>query len=162
MNDLVKLVGGSPVVTSKDIADTFGKSHRHVLSSINGLGCSPEFRGVSFRLSSYTSPQNKEYPCYEMTRNGFAFLCMGFTGKKADKFKEEYITAFDKMESYIRNDIKDNTLMGSINVTSLKLDELAAAGSAWGKTGQEIRRRKTTAIEELSVLINKAQMQLGF
>ena len=31
---------------------------------------------------------------YEMTRDGFVYLAMGFTGKKAAEFKERYIGDF--------------------------------------------------------------------
>ncbi|MGI9701007.1 Rha family transcriptional regulator [Pseudomonas aeruginosa] len=33
-----------------------------------------------------------------MTRDGFTFLCMGFTGEEAARWKEAYINAFNKME----------------------------------------------------------------
>ncbi|WXF31053.1 Rha family transcriptional regulator (plasmid) [Pseudomonas aeruginosa] len=33
-----------------------------------------------------------------MTRDGFTFLCIGFTGKEAARWKEAYINAFNKME----------------------------------------------------------------
>ncbi len=47
----------------------------------------------------YIHPQNKqEYPMFEMTRDDFTFLAMGFNGKKAAEFKEQYIGAFNKME----------------------------------------------------------------
>ena len=39
----------------------------------------------------------------EMTRDGFTFLVMGFTGAKAAQFKEQYISEFNKMEAYIRS-----------------------------------------------------------
>jgi hypothetical protein len=42
--------------------------------------------------------QGKEQPCYRLTRDGFVFLAMGFTGKDAAQWKEAYITAFNKME----------------------------------------------------------------
>lgn len=35
---------------------------------------------------------------YYLTRDGFTFLAMGFTGKVAAKFKEAYIEAFNDME----------------------------------------------------------------
>lgn len=37
-----------------------------------------------------------------MTRDGFVFLVMGFTGKMAAKFKEAYIKAFNAMEAMLR------------------------------------------------------------
>ena len=37
-----------------------------------------------------------------MNRDGFTFIAMGFTGRKADEFKLKYIQAFNKMEEYIK------------------------------------------------------------
>ena len=37
-----------------------------------------------------------------MTRDGFVFLAMGYRGKKAARFKEEYIKRFNQMEQFIR------------------------------------------------------------
>ena len=37
-----------------------------------------------------------------MTRDGFVFLCMGYRGKKAARFKELYIKRFNEMEQFIK------------------------------------------------------------
>ena len=37
-----------------------------------------------------------------MNRDGFTFLVMGFTGKKANQWKWDYIKAFNSMEAIIR------------------------------------------------------------
>lgn len=57
---------------------------------------------LNFELSSYSSVQGKEFPMYEMDRNAFTLLVMGYTGAKALEFKMAYIEAFDLMESHIR------------------------------------------------------------
>lgn len=41
-----------------------------------------------------------------MNRDGFTLLAMGFTGKKAMQFKLEYIKAFNKMETIIKEQAK--------------------------------------------------------
>ena len=41
---------------------------------------------------------------YYMTRDGFTFLAMGFTGKVAAQFKEAYINAFNEMEEKLRSE----------------------------------------------------------
>ena len=97
--ELVKLESGKAVVSSKDIADKFNKQHRDVLKAIKALDCSPDFRQRNFTPSSYVSPQNKKLPCFDMTRDGFSFLCMGFTGREAASWKEKYINAFNLMEA---------------------------------------------------------------
>jgi len=96
MNSLVKVNDGELMTTSKIIADVFGKSHRKVTRDINELDCSEEFRAANFGQSSYTSPQNKVLKCFNVTRDGMVFLCMGFTGKKAAQWKEKYISAFNE------------------------------------------------------------------
>lgn len=96
---LVQISGDRLVTTSLAISNHFGKKHAHILRDIENLECSDEFRESNFGLSSYTSTQNKKLPMYEITRDGFVFLCMGFTGSAAAQWKERYIAAFNAMES---------------------------------------------------------------
>jgi Rha family phage regulatory protein len=59
------------VVTSLDVAETFGKRHADVLRDIENLECSPEFRERNFALSKYSVENNrKTYPMMYMTRDG--------------------------------------------------------------------------------------------
>lgn len=95
------------VVTSLDIAETFGKEHFHVLRDIEKLECSEEFRQSNFGLSSYKSAQNKSLPMYYITRDGFTLLVMGYTGDKAMRFKEAYIRQFNAMEKALMGKIKE-------------------------------------------------------
>ena len=44
----------------------------------------------------------RKLPCYEMTRDGFTMLVMGYTGAKAMRFKELYIKRFNEMERFIK------------------------------------------------------------
>jgi Rha family phage regulatory protein len=73
--------------TSLDVARVFEKEHRNVLQSTENLECSEEFRRLNFQQSSYVNEQNRTMPMFEMTQDGFTFLAMGFTGKKAAQFK---------------------------------------------------------------------------
>lgn len=93
-------------VDSRFVAEAFDKNHRDVLRVIRTLmdedsGLSEDFRLRNFAQSSYTNEQGHKQPCYEMTRDGFTMLVMGFTGKKAARFKEFYIKRFDEMERFI-------------------------------------------------------------
>ena len=90
------------VVSSLDVAETFGKEHYHVLRDIKELECSEEFRLSNFGESSYRNSQNKKQPMYYMTRDGFTLLVMGYTGHKAMKFKEAYIKQFNAMEKQLK------------------------------------------------------------
>ncbi|MDO4776304.1 MAG: Rha family transcriptional regulator [Cardiobacteriaceae bacterium] len=95
---LVRLSGNRLITTSLAVSHHFGKKHAHVLRDIQLLECSPEFGASNFRLSSYTTSQGKQLPMYEITRDGFSFLCMGFTGRAAAQWKEKYIAAFNALE----------------------------------------------------------------
>lgn len=101
----VKKIGKEEVtvVSSLDVAETFGKEHRNVIRDIEKLVQLEEFGTLNFELSSYKSVQNKELPMYYMTRDGFTLLVMGYTGEKAMKFKIAYINQFNAMEKTIKN-----------------------------------------------------------
>lgn len=90
------------VVSSLDIAETFGKEHRRVLQDIREIGCSEEFRLHNFVQSSYENSQGKQQPMFFVTRDGFVLLAMGYTGELAMRFKEAYIKQFNAMENALR------------------------------------------------------------
>lgn len=98
---LVTVSDQQVTTTSLIISEAFCKNHRDVLRTIERLECSQEFRERNFAPSSYQSEQNKPQPCYNITRDGFTFLAMGFTGKKAAQFKEAFIAQFNKMEKIL-------------------------------------------------------------
>lgn len=90
------------VVTSLDVAETFGKEHRRVLQDIRDLKCSEEFRLHNFVQSSYVNEQGHNQSMFIMTKDGFTLLAMGYTGEKAMKFKEAYINQFNQMEELLK------------------------------------------------------------
>lgn len=95
------------IVTSLDVAETFGKEHNKVLRDIRELECSDDFRLSNFGQSSYINSQGKKMPMYYMTRDGFTLLAMGYTGEKAMKFKEGYIRQFNAMEKVLLGKIRE-------------------------------------------------------
>lgn len=95
------VIDGTIKTTSLDIAKIFGKFHKDVLRKIQNLNCSPEFNERNFTLVEFLDNKGEKQPSYEITRDGFAFLCMGFTGAKAAQFKEAYINAFNAMEAQL-------------------------------------------------------------
>jgi len=85
-----------PITTSRMVSEVFGKLHELVVAKIEMLDFSSEFFQKNFRMvRSYNN--RKTIPAYEMTRDGFIFLSIGFTGKKACEFSLAYIKAFDEM-----------------------------------------------------------------
>lgn len=94
---------GVLTTSSVQVAKDFEKRLSHVNEAIESLieGCAEKSADL-FIESSYQHPQNKQwYKCYEITRDGFSLLVMGFTGKKALEWKLKYIEAFNKMEQAI-------------------------------------------------------------
>lgn len=92
------------LTTSLKVADKFEKQHKDVLESIRGIRdamSTAEFSAL-FKETSYKASNGKNNPMYEMNRDGFSLLAMGFTGEKALKWKLDYINAFNIMESELK------------------------------------------------------------
>ena len=102
MDELIIIKKDEAVTTSLKVAEMFHKQHNHVLRDIERLECSTDFRQSNFGQSYYKNEQNKRQPMYYITKDGFTFLVMGYRGKKAAEFKEAYISAFNKMESILK------------------------------------------------------------
>lgn len=120
--NLVTLTQDNTVITtSKTVADYFGKNHKHVMRDIETLLSYVEDVGeLNIRATSYTSLQNKVLPCYEMDRDAFTLLAMGFTGSKAMKFKMEYIRQFNQMEALLKQ-VHGLNLQEKVSDTQAKL-----------------------------------------
>ena len=159
MTKLVKNENGELLTTSKIIADSFGKTHRDVIRAIGNIDCSEEFRARNFAQSSYTSPQNKVIKCFDITRDGFAFLCMGFTGKKAAAWKEKYIAAFNDMENHVSN---SKSVMNEINEAISIMEEDKALASKCAQGLVAWRKLKKNHEKSVKELIQKSQLVLGF
>lgn len=96
-------------VSSLDIAETFGKSHRHVLEDIRRIFntiSSAEFSALFYK-SDYIGANGKKNPLYYMNRDGFTLLVMGYNGEKAMKFKLNYIKQFNEMEKALKEKITE-------------------------------------------------------
>lgn len=107
MTELVfRNANGVPMTTSQLVAETFKKPHFQVLRDIDNLECSDCFREsnfvFSFKIREIANGGHKEERYCNLTKDGFTFLAMGYTGKKAAEFKEKYIAAFNAMERTIQ------------------------------------------------------------
>ena len=150
MKELVFKGESNQVLTnSLLVSEKFGKEHNKVIRDIQNLSCSDEFRAANFGVSSYISLQNKELPMYVMTKDGFSFLVMGYTGVKAGMFKEEYIKAFNKMEETIKN--------GGFNVPKSFREALLLAAEQ-----QEVIENQQKQIEEKNAKIEADKPKVLF
>lgn len=98
MNDIIlSTQNGEPVVSSRQIAESFGKEHKHVLDAVKNLVAENSAAKSMFHGTTFEN-RGKQYPMYLMNRDGFSLLAMGFTGKAALEWKLKYIAAFNEME----------------------------------------------------------------
>ena len=98
MNELVKIKNNQVVVSSRQVAEKFGKLHKDVLENIRQILVA-EFSAAKFFQETTFENRGKQYPEYLMNRDGFSLLVMGFTGKDALHWKMKYIAAFNEMEA---------------------------------------------------------------
>lgn len=120
---------GVPVVSSRKVADVFGKRHDHVIRDIEvAISALPNFGEYKtyFIKSHYYNSKNRPLPEYLLTRDGFTLLAMGFTGEKAMEFKVAYIQAFNSMEKKLTE--HGNLRKKSIKARNMFTDCLQAHG----------------------------------
>ncbi|MNE23171.1 Phage regulatory protein Rha [compost metagenome] len=123
--DLISLHQGQPVTTSLKVAEVFGKQHKDVLRKIAALDCSKDFNERNFALVAYQDGKEEARPAYEMTKDGFIFVVMGFTGAKAAAIKEAYINAFNWMAEHLAATQRPQPAVG------LSYDELNDLAWCW-------------------------------
>lgn len=112
---ILKVLNEEILASSREVADRFNKEHSSVLKNIEGEnrngkhinGLFDEILASGnpptkyFKESSYIN-RGKSYKEYDLTRDGFSLLVMGFTGSEALEWKLKYIDAFNKMESILK------------------------------------------------------------
>ena len=98
-SELVFVSQNNKLVTDTlKVAQYFGKPHKDVLAKVRSIDCSTEFNERNFSPVDYRDVKGEVRPKYQMTKDGFIFLVMSYTGKRAAEIKERYIEAFNEME----------------------------------------------------------------
>lgn len=104
----LQIFEGHVTTTSNQIAEHFGKQHKDVLRAIRNLRntVDADFYQRNFALIQIVTDlgigRTRQDPAYRITRDGFVFLAMGFTGKEAAAWKVAYLTAFNNMEAELQ------------------------------------------------------------
>ena len=93
---------GQITATSLQVAMHFKKRHGDVLRAIKNLDVPDDYRQRNFASAKYLDEQRKPRDSYHITRDGFALLAMGFTGKESMRWKLAYISTFNAMEAKLR------------------------------------------------------------
>lgn len=101
---LVSTAGEKLKTDSRKVAKAFNKRHHHIMRDIRYIisKIPLELRLSIFgEVSEFDHKANKSIQYYEMSRDGFMLLVMGFTGEKAFQVKLSFIQAFNYMESQL-------------------------------------------------------------
>lgn len=109
MNELTIIDrSGVEVVDSREVAEAIGKQHAHLMRDIKNycdiLDKSSESKiGLAdfFIPSTYIDSQDKERPCYLLTKKGCDMVANKMTGEKGVIFTAMYVSAFEKMREKI-------------------------------------------------------------
>ena len=94
------------VVYSRDVAEMIRRPHNDLMKSIRAycdyLGQGDFSQSDFFIPSTYINSQNKEQPCYLLTKKGCDMVANKMTGEKGVLFTAAYVTAFEKMREHIQ------------------------------------------------------------
>lgn len=148
MENKIKITtsNGELVVSSRQVAENFGKEHSKVIRSIEGIANFGDTQGM-FHKVSYVNEQNgQEYKEYLMNRDGFSLLVMGFTGKEAMEWKIKYINAFNEMEK-------------KLSKPQLTLTEQMAQGLL---AAQQLLEEKSKQVAHLAMTIEEQKPKVLF
>jgi len=77
---IINNTNGELTCSSLDVAKNFGKQHKDVLEKIENLMAENSATKSFYKISTHEN-RGKAYKCYDMTRDGFALLAMGFNKK---------------------------------------------------------------------------------
>lgn len=132
---VVTVVDGNVTTLSTDVATFFEKEHSKVIRSIENIIANVTTdRLLNFEETVVTRANPSggapiKSKAYRLTRDGFTFLAMGFTGARAQEFKWAYIDAFNKMEAALRQ----CPVAAEISAARLTVEHQYAIQSAVGK-----------------------------
>lgn len=98
---------GINVTDSREVAAMIGKRHDNLVRDIDGyvsiLNQTSTLRTDNFFIvSSYSAGTGKKYKCYLLTKQGCEMVANKMIGEKGVLFTAEYVQAFNKMETQIK------------------------------------------------------------
>ncbi len=157
----LKLKNGAITITSKQLAEAFGKQHKNVLRDIETLNCSKEYHRLNFEPVKIKDAKGELRKAYEITKDGYIMLVMGYHGRKAFRIKEAYITAFNAMTK----ELLSGKYAGREQVTNALL-ELTTATSRAGYKGDFLPkliryRRMGLSLPEIGTLVGLSRQTVG-
>lgn len=119
MNDLKMFKSEEPVgdiqtISSREVAEMMEKQHKEIMWMIEGnerrgiVGIKPtidqsaELHFANYFIESTYNDRGRQLKCYECTKMGCEILANKLTGKKGILFTAKYVSKFNEMEKYIK------------------------------------------------------------
>lgn len=169
---IITLNHGHAFTTSLLLAEKFGKKHKNVLRDIEIIlqKCPDQnFRRLNFEPTIYQVPGPKNSvrteKMYNLTRQAFTLVAMGFTGEPALLWKITFINAFDRMEQLL--------IQAQVQEHNALLAALFTRHPQWQDTLAKTRHGYTTAtiaqlqgkapssVRQMKQRMRKAGIELG-
>lgn len=147
---MVMAEGGQPVTTSLKVAKYFKKRHDNVVRAIRNLkkDCPSEFWLLNFEERDFIDSRGKRRSSFEITKDGFVMLVMGFTGATAVSMKIAYINAFNWMaDRLLSYDFRRNEVVAAYRAEQ-------SMGSACGRglnRWKHVKRDLEMEMERISI-----------
>lgn len=160
-NNEIKLISkdGKAVVSSRVVAEDFGKQHKNVLRSIQELTVSISSPLDFFIESSYVDTKGETRKEYLLTRDGFSLLVMGFTGSQALQWKLKYIEAFNQMEEQLKNIAVQSpkAFVDSLKLTEYSISKYLPNFLTWKNVDEVL----PLLIERVGNSVDKGDIKIG-
>lgn len=149
MNELVFLKGKQALTDSLKVAEYFGKRHDTVLRAIENAKANLRKIAVVEKAiipTTYVDAKGENRPMYLLNRDGFIFVVMKFTGRKATQWQWDFIQAFNAMEQILLNqqneewrEIRNSTKRGNRAMSAAVHDYVIPLARANGSTTPDER-----------------------
>lgn len=164
------IVDGRPVVSSRTVAEYFGKQHHHVVRDIRALieqlpdlSLNANFGEYSETVKINDLGSTRKVPVYWMDRKGFCILAMGFTGPKALEFKNAFYDEFTRMEEELGKSFVSRLpgMKDYLKAYAIYEQGKAIASQA-GKTLSQWSRVKQPTEAQLRIMEDQIQLSIKF
>lgn len=106
------------VADSREVAGMLGKDHKKLLRDIKVYMEYLEKSNFGlynfFIESSYKDSNNRQRPCYLLTKQGCEMVANKMTGKKGILFTATYVQAFNDMEQALKGNVSLDSMLGTL------------------------------------------------
>lgn len=138
-------------ISSLEVAEMVEKNHKEVLRDIRNIIGQLGERKIAqsyFISSAYKNTQNKELPCFNLTKKGCELYGTRMTGEKGTQFAVAYIERFNQMEEQMNKQkivplSKDQALVTVLRTTANLMEDTESI-----KAEQHEMRKLITKIDE--------------